>query len=244
MTIQFSFLLNVLLLSRLVFTFHDQAVEKKQVRFMTAVQWVGLLAYQLNWLTLACALLLAGGNIALYRLERRTKRFNEPRLLLLLVEAVFLSCLFSPWLNLGFNPLLANAANLQRYILFLSLPVDWPKLSIYLMGVLLIANEANLLIRAIFQVFDLLPRKPGDRETQLIISVDKREYNAGRVIGILERIMVYFLILNNQFSAIGLVLAAKSFTRFKELENREFAEYVLIGTLLSTLIAMLIGKLV
>jgi len=55
--------------------------------------------------------------------------------------------------------------------------------------------------------------------------------------------MIYFLILNNQFGAIGLVLAAKSFTRFKELENREFAEYVLIGTLLSTLLAMMIGLL-
>ena len=165
MTIQFSFLLNVLLLSRLVFTFHDQAVEKKQIRIMTAVQWLGLLAYQLNWITLACALALAGGNIALYRLEKRTKRINQTRLLLLLVEIILMSCLFSPWLNLSFSPLLANAAILKRYFLFLSIQVDWPRSNIYLNGLLLIANEANLLIRTIFQAFDLLPRKPGNRET-------------------------------------------------------------------------------
>jgi hypothetical protein len=69
-------------------------------------------------------------------------------------------------------------------------------------------------------------------------SIDKREYNAGRVIGILERVLIYYLVMNAQFAAIGLILAAKGFTRFRELEKREFAEYVLIGTLLSTLLAM------
>jgi hypothetical protein len=47
-----------------------------------------------------------------------------------------------------------------------------------------------------------------------------------------------------QHSAIGFVLAAKAFARFKELEDREFAEYVLIGTLLSSSVAVAIGILV
>ena len=66
-------------------------------------------------------------------------------------------------------------------------------LDIYLMGLLLIANEANLLIRTIFQAFDLLPRKPGNREHLLIISFDKREYNAGRVIGTLLSTLIAML---------------------------------------------------
>ena len=36
----------------------------------------------------------------------------------------------------------------------------------------------------------------------------------------------------------GFVLAAKSFARFKELDKREFAEYVLIGTLISMILAI------
>ena len=39
-------------------------------------------------------------------------------------------------------------------------------------------------------------------------------------------------------------MAAKGLTRFKELENRGFAEYVLIGTLLSSSLAIVIGLLV
>ncbi len=42
---------------------------------------------------------------------------------------------------------------------------------------------------------------------------------------------------------IGFILAAKAFARSKELENRSFAEYVLLGTLVSTLIAILAGQL-
>ena len=34
------------------------------------------------------------------------------------------------------------------------------------------------------------------------------------------------------------MLAAKGFTRFKELDDRDFAEYVLIGTLLSSSLAI------
>ena len=37
------------------------------------------------------------------------------------------------------------------------------------------------------------------------------------------------------------VLTAKAFTRFRELDSRDFAEYVLIGTLMSVGLAALVG---
>ena len=80
-------------------------------------------------------------------------------------------------------------------------------------------------------------------DKRIITIIDKSEYNAGRVIGILERVLIYYFVLNAQFAAIGLVLAAKSFTRFKELEKREYAEYVLVGTLSSTLLAIMVASL-
>ena len=42
-----------------------------------------------------------------------------------------------------------------------------------------------------------------------------------------------------QLGAIGFVLAAKSLARFKQLDDRDFAEKYLVGTLLSVLIALL-----
>jgi hypothetical protein len=44
-----------------------------------------------------------------------------------------------------------------------------------------------------------------------------------------------------EYGAVGFVVAAKSLARFKALEDREFAEYFLIGTLASLLLAVLGG---
>ncbi|NJB37861.1 DUF3307 domain-containing protein [Croceivirga sp. JEA036] len=68
--------------------------------------------------------------------------------------------------------------------------------------------------------------------------------NAGKYIGILERLFVFGFILANQWAAIGLLIAAKSVFRFGDLNkgnNRKLTEYVLIGTLLSFGLAILSG---
>lgn len=59
---------------------------------------------------------------------------------------------------------------------------------------------------------------------------------AGARIGILERFLILTLVLADQMTAIGFLLAAKSVLRFGELRNtqdRKLTEYVLLGTLLS-----------
>jgi hypothetical protein len=66
---------------------------------------------------------------------------------------------------------------------------------------------------------------------------------AGRTIGILERMLVLTLVLLEQWSAIGFVFTAKSVARFKELENRAFSEAYLVGTLTSLLVAGASGLL-
>ena len=57
---------------------------------------------------------------------------------------------------------------------------------------------------------------------------------AGKVIGYMERGIIFFLLMYGQYSAMAFVLTAKSVARFKEIEeNRANAEYYLIGTLFS-----------
>lgn len=63
--------------------------------------------------------------------------------------------------------------------------------------------------------------------------------NAGSTIGKLERVITAILLLCNQYSVIGLVLTAKSIARFKQLEERDFAEKYLVGTLLSLSISLI-----
>ena len=63
----------------------------------------------------------------------------------------------------------------------------------------------------------------------------------GKWIGILERILLLTLVLHDAWGAIGFVLAAKSVARFKELDDRRFGEYYLVGTLTSVLVAVASG---
>ena len=82
---------------------------------------------------------------------------------------------------------------------------------------------------------------------KLFISISSKTYpkiyseelKAGNIIGKLERIIIAILLLNNQFGVIGFVLTAKSIARFKQMENRDFAEKYLIGTLTSFLIVLI-----
>ncbi|HEU4572833.1 MAG TPA: hypothetical protein VFR93_09100, partial [Candidatus Limnocylindrales bacterium] len=60
----------------------------------------------------------------------------------------------------------------------------------------------------------------------------------GQAIGMLERLLVVALVLIRAEAAIGLVLAAKTIARFKQLDDREFAEYYLLGTLASVAVAI------
>jgi hypothetical protein len=60
----------------------------------------------------------------------------------------------------------------------------------------------------------------------------------GRCIGIIERGLILTLTLNNSLTAVVFVFTAKSIARFSELNDRDFAEYYLVGTLLSTALAV------
>jgi hypothetical protein len=68
--------------------------------------------------------------------------------------------------------------------------------------------------------------------------------NAGKYIGIIERLFVLLFIILDHWEAIGLLITAKSVFRFndlKESNSRKLTEYILIGTLISFGIAIITG---
>jgi hypothetical protein len=66
--------------------------------------------------------------------------------------------------------------------------------------------------------------------------------NAGKWIGIIERIIILTLVFNHQYAAMGLLITAKSLLRFSEANRAEIkTEYLLIGTLISITLAILVG---
>ena len=91
---------------------------------------------------------------------------------------------------------------------------------------LILVYPANYLVKTI------MPKYEKNKE--------KDEAKNGRMIGILERLLILVFLYMNQVTAIGLVLTCKSITRFKQLEDKKFAERYLIGTMLSTLITIIV----
>jgi hypothetical protein len=65
--------------------------------------------------------------------------------------------------------------------------------------------------------------------------------NAGMYIGWLERFLVLTVLLLESPTAVGLILTAKSVVRYPEFKSLRFAEYFLIGTLLSISLAVVGG---
>jgi hypothetical protein len=110
---------------------------------------------------------------------------------------------------------------------------------------LIIGKPANIIIRE-------MNKKEAEKEENEEVKADEIKdievnddkaksdnVKAGRLIGILERMLIVILLIVGQYTAIGLVFAAKSLTRFDKIsKDSKFAEYYLIGTLLSILIAI------
>lgn len=60
----------------------------------------------------------------------------------------------------------------------------------------------------------------------------------GATIGVLERLLIVALMLTGAQAAVGFVVAAKTIARFRQLDDRDFAEYYLLGTLASVAVAI------
>lgn len=65
-------------------------------------------------------------------------------------------------------------------------------------------------------------------------------FNAGALIGTIERWLILIFVCLQRYDALGLLIAAKSIIRFGDSQTNK-SEYVLAGTLLSIFIAVLAG---
>lgn len=81
-------------------------------------------------------------------------------------------------------------------------------------------------------------------QRQISKSDEPNLVNAGKWIGVLERVLVLTFVIAGQFQAIGFLIAAKSILRISvksEANARILSEYVLVGTLISFTIAVFVG---
>ncbi|GAB6282588.1 MAG: hypothetical protein STSR0008_13340 [Ignavibacterium sp.] len=154
----------------------------------------------------------------------------------LIIIEFYSSSLLKIDLNLTIIQTVSNFKNIFPFFQSIELILNYKFLLISL-SILLLMNESNLFIRSLF---DLLKLNLSTSD----IKFNENELKAGRIIGILERIIIFIFIYFGSYGAVGFILAAKTFARFKKLDDQVFAEYVLIGTLISSLISISITLLV
>ncbi|WP_037571324.1 hypothetical protein [Spirochaeta cellobiosiphila] len=149
----------------------------------------------------------------------------------IVVISSFLFGILDPCLS--FNPYLLRIlrAISTHNILLRSLTGSvWKMIIIYIFAVLILTNEMNNIIRYILGLIKTEPKSSDPNEN---IEVDRKELSRGKIIGVVERILFFSFVITGNYNLIAFILTAKGVTRFKELDNKKFAEYVLIGTLLS-----------
>ncbi|MEM6376451.1 MAG: DUF3307 domain-containing protein [Pseudomonadota bacterium] len=103
----------------------------------------------------------------------------------------------------------------------------WSGHSDWVLHLLLILSGAVLVTRA----GGLVMEKLMSRFSQDFVSDGLPQ--GGRLIGILERGLIFVLILSGQAEGVGFLIAAKSILRFEIASKQKAAEYVIIGTLAS-----------
>lgn len=120
--------------------------------------------------------------------------------------------------------LMMNNLNMKMYIVVtLAFFVCWKPAAIFI----------SLVFKIIPETIEQSNQKEGTNK-----KIEIEGVKIGSWIGILEREIILILGLMGQFGAIGFVLTAKSLARFKQLENKSFAEKYLVGTLLSAFTAI------
>lgn len=102
-----------------------------------------------------------------------------------------------------------------------------------------LGRGGNHVVRGILTRTDSMPLLSSAKTKTL----DVDEYNRGRVIGTIERLIMAAIVAAGAYSALAFLIGAKGLIRSKEFENRDFAEYFLIGTLSSAALAFLFGFL-
>lgn len=123
------------------------------------------------------------------------------------------------------------SSNLTHNFGMLCLYYPTEKFTHYLLLVVLLLDPSSVFVKK------LIGYVSSDNKTDMH---DSDTPPAGSLIGKLERLIIAMLVIYNEVGAIGFVLAAKSFARYKQFENQKFTEKFLVGTLSSTAMAMIL----
>jgi hypothetical protein len=240
----FLYLLNVVLVTRAFWVFRDGKVSLQILIPGIAIQLLALVALRIDSIVLTLAagvvLLINFLNWFLEHQIKTTVNRLSIRLVSFAVWLIFLGVFSSDLFEISFAGWVLKCVQCVKEFGSMTRLIEGSHMFVFLAstaGTIIAVFEAHVAIRFLFEMLNVKPGNEADNNTKGVINVDQVDYNRGRVIGALERLLTFFLVLQGAYGALGFLIAAKGITRFKQLDDREFAEYFLIGTLLSIILA-------
>ncbi|MFZ6038031.1 MAG: DUF3307 domain-containing protein [Bacteroidota bacterium] len=173
----------------------------------------------------ALALVIAIIHVVIDLMKQHFQKENSKSRWFLIDQSLHLVSIFMLWL-LFFSPNLSLTSFFENNLFW-----------VYLTAILFLTVACGIAIQLMLENWTSY------------INFSKAESlpNAGKYIGILERLLVFTFVVSGHWEAIGFLVAAKSVFRFGDLKdsgNRKLTEYILIGTLLSFGIAIVVGMIV
>lgn len=228
---------------------HGEAVYLPRTRWMLFLSSRAILAAALTYAL--CHSIVLSGLLLLTIMTQPLLRYCLPMRLLAEFESVFLAAFMVCGLTVvrylhistRWVPASMSSAQLSALCILASTLV-------------MVVRGGTYIVRGILRKSSTLPSKKSlsasvadeisiaasDDPGQVV--VDLEEYNRGRLIGNLERIVLTIVVAAGSYAALAFLVAAKGVVRSDEFDkNRDFAEYFLIGSLSSVLVALCAGIL-
>lgn len=222
----------------------DSDVKETTERFGSIDRWrlwvisrafiaAGIVAYLASARLVLAALLLIGAiALPLIRSVFPARRCAE---LEVVANAVFAAA--------SFTLLKDHAAHVERAVF--SIPLAEKRIAAACIVVALLlftVHGGTTIVRGILKKSGAVPTVKDDVTDGR--TLDVKEFNRGRLIGTLERVLLFAVVIAGSYEALGFIVAAKGLIRSREFElSRDMTEYFLIGSLSSVLIALATGSL-
>jgi hypothetical protein len=107
-----------------------------------------------------------------------------------------------------------------------------------------VVRGGTFIVRGVLDRAGTMPPLEPAADLQHAFAIDTVELKHGRLIGNIERLILVLFVANGEFTALAFFFAAKGLIRSKDMERRAWADYLILGSLTSLLVAVVAGLLI
>lgn len=234
--------LKILLLFHILGDFYFQSnklskLKKDKILFLIIHVVIYMLLFiPLFWInenTLAVSFIIIGifiTHLVCDYVMSKISKGNKSLKLLLIDQTIHILTISIVWFIL--KETVIEFTNINDYLNQIEILVSVDRIISIALILLIIGRPTSIIVEK------MLPVEIKEETTAPDLIEQTPKINYGSLIGILERVIIVLLAILNLWSSIALVFTAKSIARFKQLENKNFAQKYLIGTLLSLSITL------